>query len=78
MTMERKAKKRLGWAAKGEPQFIDNPVRLGLARRAGTGDFESGQAYIAGRRKAGTTETPARKTKLVEQRITNRTKGYRG
>jgi hypothetical protein len=78
MTMKREAKKQMTWAAKGEAQYIENPVRRGASRKAGKGDWETGADYIAGRRGGSTAEGEARGSKTVAQRITNRQKGYRG
>lgn len=76
MAKTRSEKKRIGWAAKGEAQYIDNPARRGARRKAGLGDYESGAEFIAGTRKR-TTEGQARGSKTVGQRITNRLRGYR-
>jgi hypothetical protein len=77
MTMKRAEKKRIGWAAKGEAQYLENPVARGAARRAGRPDYITGAEFIAGTRKR-VAEGESRGRKLVEQRITNRRRGYRG
>jgi hypothetical protein len=73
----RDEKKKIGWAAKGEAQYAENPVLRGKRRRAGQSDYLTGAEFIAGTRKR-TTEGEARGNKTVAQRITNRLKGYRG